>query len=119
MALEGAGRLDEAVVAMERAVLLSDRGATLVAGLARLYALRGERDRAGELLQQTLAARVVPAYDVAKVYLALGDRRATMGWLQRAFETRAHAILFLRIDPQLAGLRGDPAFEALAKKVGV
>ncbi|MES2521657.1 MAG: protein kinase [Gemmatimonadota bacterium] len=119
MALEGAGRLDEAVVAMERAVLLSDRGASFLAGLARLYAVRGERDRAGVLLQQTLAARVVPAYDVAKVYLALGNRSETMKWLQRAFEARAHSMLFLRIDPQLAKLRGDPAFEALARKVGV
>lgn len=119
MALEEAGRLDDAVAAMERAVALSDSGAAFVAGLARLYAVRGERGRADALLQQVLGARVVPAFDVAKIHLALGDRREAMRWLGRAFDSRAHAMLFLRIDPQLAPLRGEPAFEALARRVGV
>ena len=119
MALEGMGRLDEALRATERAVLLSDGSAIHVAALARLHAVRGDRQRAGELLAQVLAARVVPAYEVAKVHVALGDRAEALRWMERAYAARSHSMVFLRIDPQVAPLRGDPAFEALARKVGL
>ncbi|MBL8959816.1 MAG: protein kinase [Gemmatimonadetes bacterium] len=119
MSLEATGRLDEAVRALEWATTVSNQGAVFVAGLARALALRGERARAEGLLERLLAARVVPAYEVAKVYLALGDRARALQWLDRALAARAHSMVFLRIDPQLAPLRGDPALEALARKVGL
>ena len=119
IALEEGGRLDEAHGAMARAVVLSDSGTTFVAGLARLEAVRGNRVAARALLSQVMNANVVPAFDVAKIHLALGDRAEAMRWFERAYEARAHAMLFLRIDPHLKPLRGDPAFEALAKKVGI
>jgi hypothetical protein len=104
---------------MERAVVLSVRSPGFVATLARLRAVRGEQAQAQVLLREVMAARVIPAFDVAKIHLALGDRAEAMRWLERAYEARAHAMLFLRIDPQLKSLHGDPAFEALAKKVGI
>jgi serine/threonine-protein kinase len=119
IAMEEAGRLDDAIEALRRAVMLTNEGASLVAGLARALAVRGDRAEAEALLRRVLAARVVPAYEVAKVYLELGDRAETFRWLERAYEERAHSMVFLRIDPQLAKLRGDPALEALARKVGL
>jgi TolB-like protein/tetratricopeptide (TPR) repeat protein len=119
ISLELAGRLADAKAALERAVALSERNPAMVANLARLNAVNGDRAEAQRLLREVLAARVVPAYEVAKVHLALGDRAEAMRWLQRAFENRSHSMVFLRIDPQLKPLRGDPAFEALAKNVGI
>ena len=119
VALEQAGRIDDAVVALRRAVTLADEGANLVAALARALAVRGDRAEAEELLRKVLAARVVPAYEVAKVYLELGNRAEAIRWLERAFEARAHSMVFLKIDPQLAKLRGDPALVALIGKVGL
>lgn len=119
IALEEAGQRDEALAAMRRAVVLSDSGTAFVAGLARLHAVRGEQGEARALLRKVMTARVLPAFDIAKVHLALGDRAEAMRWLNRAYEARAHAMLFLRMDPQLKSLRGTPDFEALAKKVGI
>jgi hypothetical protein len=53
------------------------------------------------------------------VHLALGDKAGAMRWLQRAFEARTHSMVFLRIDRQLEPLRGDPAFEARVREVGL
>jgi serine/threonine-protein kinase len=119
IAMEEAGRMDDAIAALQRAVTLTDQGTSLVAGLARAHAVRGDRAEAQSLLRRVLAARVVPAFEVAKVYLELGDRAEAFRWLERAYEERAHSMVFLRIDPQLAKLRGDPALEALARKVGL
>ncbi|MDX2184420.1 MAG: protein kinase [Gemmatimonadaceae bacterium] len=113
------GRVNEAVAALERAVTLSNRGAAFVADLAAAKAIQGDRAAAKRLLDEVLGKRVVPAYEVAKVYLALGDKAQALRWLARAYDARTHSMVFLRIDRQLDPLRGDPAFEALAKQVGV
>ena len=118
-ALEASGQLDEAIAALERGVSLSNGGVGFVASLAHAYAMRGDRAEARRLLGQVTSAPVVPAYDVAKVHLALGARAEALQWLQRAYESRSHSMVLLRVDTQLDGLRGDPAFEALVKKVGL
>ena len=55
----------------------------------------------------------------ALVYLALHDRAAALQWLDRAFQDRSHVMTFLKVDPRLDSLRGDPDFEALVKRVGL
>jgi eukaryotic-like serine/threonine-protein kinase len=118
-ALESAGRLDEAVQALERSAILGDSGAIYVAALARAHALRGENETAGRLMAHVERSRTVPAYEVAKIHLALDDRASAIDWLERAFRDRTHSMVFLRVDPQLDPLRGEPAFEDLVRRVGV
>lgn len=115
--LEQAGRLAEAETRLRRAVELSNGGMMQRAALARTLAVAGKTEEARQILATVEQARVVPSFDVAKVHLALGRRADALRWLERAFEERSHAMAFLRVDPQLAGLRGDPAFEALAARV--
>ena len=98
---------------------LLSNGVGFVAGLARLRAARGEAAEARRLLAQVLGAKVVPAYDVALIHLALGERAEALRWLERAFDQRSHSMVLMRRDPHLAALRGDPAFEAVARKVGI
>ena len=117
--LEGAGLADEAVAAVERSVTLSAGGIAFVAGLARTRALRGETAEAKRLLAQVVVAKVVPAYDVALIHLALGDRAEALRWLERAYDQRSHSMVLMRHDPRLAALRGDPTFEGIARRVGI
>ncbi|MBK7905075.1 MAG: protein kinase [Gemmatimonadetes bacterium] len=117
--LEGAGLKDEAIAALERSVDLSSGGIGFVAALARMRAVRGEAAEARRLLAQVTASKVVPAYDVALIHLALGDRAEALRWLERAYQSRSHSMVLMRHDPHLDPLRGDPAFEAIAKKVGI
>jgi hypothetical protein len=39
--------------------------------------------------------------------------------LERAFNDRSHWLLYLKIDPMLASLRGQAAFQDLIRRVGL
>jgi hypothetical protein len=62
--------------------------------------------------------RYVSTYSFALVYLGLGDKDEALRWLQQSYQDRAGAdIGWIRVDPLLDPLRGDPRFEALAEKI--
>ena len=121
--LEEMASLPAALDAHRRAVAASDSGAVFVAALGRALALAGERAEAEMLLRQLEArgqsGNYVPAYEIAKVHLALGRTNDALEWLDRAYEQRSHSMVFLKIDPQLDGLRSDPRFGYLVKRVGL
>jgi hypothetical protein len=87
---------------------------------ARAHAAAGDRTTALSALQELEAGSgYVPAYEIAKIHLALADRERSLQWLERAAAERAHSMVFLRVDPQLAGLRDSPRFGELVRKVGL
>ncbi len=110
-----------AIAAHRRAVALTDSGALFVASLARALAIGGQRAEAERMLRRLEAegasGHYIPSYEIAKVHDALGRRDSAFAWLERARVERAHSMVFLRIDPQLAGLRGDKRYEELVRRV--
>ena len=120
-ALQEMDSLPAAVAAHRRAVAATDSGGLFVASLARSLALAGNRSEA-ELLLAKLEGRAragayVPAYELAKVHDALGNRDEAMEWLERALEQRSHSMVFLKVDPQLEQLRSHPRFGILLSRV--
>ena len=107
--------------AHRRAVTASDSGALFVASLARSLALHGERAEAEALLRRLEArsdsGRYVPAFELAKVHEALGRPDRALKLLERAYDQRAHSMMFLKVDPQLARLRARPEFQRLVRQV--
>jgi Flp pilus assembly protein TadD len=93
-----------------------------LAFLGRAYALAGKTDEAQKILaqlKQLSARRYVPAYHVAMIYAGLGDKEQTLAWLEKAYQQRVWAMVFLKVEPELDGLRSDPRFAALVQKVGL
>src|SRR5690606_17049477 len=119
-AFEELGRRDDAIASLQRAVELSGGTGISIAALARAYATFGEPERARELLAEMLAgSEYRPSYEIAKVYVALGEHDRAIDWLERAYEEHAHSMAFLKVDPQLEPLHGNARFERLAERVGV
>jgi tetratricopeptide (TPR) repeat protein len=90
--------------------------------LARAYALQGEREKALQFRGQVqdLERRrggVYSAYNYALMYLALGDKNEAIDWLERSYQAKEIPILYIKINPELDPLRGDPRFEMLVQKV--
>jgi TolB-like protein/DNA-binding SARP family transcriptional activator/Tfp pilus assembly protein PilF len=118
---EAAGRYAQALESLDTAVRLSKRSAIALASLGRAQAMAGDRPQA----RRTLAALerehagYLPAYETAKLHLALGDAREALRWLRRAHEQRSHSMVFLAVDPQLDALRNDPGFRDLMTATGV
>jgi len=117
----GARHHPAAVAAHRRALAATDSGGIYVANLARTLAVAGARGVAAALLRRLEArgdsGRYVPAYEIAKARLALGDRPGALAWLDRARRERSHSLVFLRVDPHLAPLRADARFERLVQQV--
>lgn len=117
-ALESLGRYDDALAMLNEAATRSRGSGIATASLARVHALRSERDDAQHLLAQlTSADGYLPAYEIGKAWLALGASEQAGEWLQRAFEQRSHSLVFLRVDPQLSMHREDPALQRIAARI--
>jgi hypothetical protein len=69
-------------------------------------------------LKKLSQERYVAAYSFGLVYLGLGDKEEALHWLEQSYQDRAGSdIGYIRVEPLLDPLRGDPRFEALAEKI--
>jgi TolB-like protein/tetratricopeptide (TPR) repeat protein len=118
-ALAAKGDLDAAIGEYQQARALSDN--PLMLGLlAHAYGFSGNRAEAMKILDQLAALskqRYVSEYTFALVYLGLGDKEEALRWLAKSYQDRAGDLRYIRVDPLLDSLRGDPRFEELAAKV--
>ena len=72
-----------------------------------------------EGLRQLSSTRYVSPYSVALVHGGLGDRDQALGWLEKAYVERSDYMPYLNREPMLDGLRSDPRFAALVRRVGL
>src|SRR5207302_3205058 len=90
--------------------------------LAHLYGLNGEREKALLLLEEVKQIEqrrgIVWAYGYAVIQIGLGDKEQAVDWLERSYEAKETGnITYIKVDPFLDPLRGNPRFEALANKI--
>jgi len=117
------GNLTEAVQGYEKAVnLTKGNNPRTIAHLAYAYALAGRRNDAQKLLANLIAIsmqRHVHPDLIALVYLGLGQKETAIEWLDKAYQVRARDLLDIRYNPQFAGLRTDPRFIDLIRRIGL
>ena len=125
LAVEQAGQPADAIPLLDRVLELSHgctyRCSLTLAALARAHAETDNAETARAILHDLLeregAGVYVSSYDIAKIYLSLGEVPAALSRLERAFSDRAHSMALLRVDPQLSALADNPRFERLVKAV--
>ena len=76
------------------------------------------RSRDRELKKLSRDGRVLP-FNLALVYLGLGDRARTLDNLERALAADSQMLLWIGRDPMFDPLRSEPRFAALLNKMGV
>jgi TolB-like protein/Tfp pilus assembly protein PilF len=120
IALEGKGQLKEALAEYKHSASLTDDPLPRALSGHVLAAL-GQRDEASKILEQLQAAsqqRYVDPFNLAIVYLGLGNREQALAALEKSYEDRnGNSLEYIRTDRMLDPLRGDPRFEALAEKI--
>jgi TolB-like protein/Flp pilus assembly protein TadD len=112
------GQLDEAIAEYHKAVEIND-DPSLLAWLGQAYARGGQREEAQKILArltEEAKSRYVSAGNFALMFLALGDKERAINEMERAYR-EGDADLFIKVDPMLDELRGNPRFEALVQKV--
>ena len=65
---------------------------------------------------QAMSAQVSPQYDMALIHAALLDKDQAFAALDRAYADLSPAMLWLKVDFLLDGLRADPRFESLCTR---
>ena len=102
--------------------LLGGQQPLVLALIGHAEGVRGNREAARAMLERLSAEaerRYLPPEYLTLVHLGLGEKREALDTLERAFENRSGSMVFLRVDPLLDPLHGEPRFEALARRVGV
>jgi len=90
------------------------------AGLATLLLRAGRRDEARamiEALHEESKTRFVAPYGFASYYATLGDKVTALHWLERAHAERDGTLVWIKVHPRLDGLRGEPRFRELLRKM--
>jgi len=93
-----------------------------LAALGYTYAVAGNRVEAQGILREmkALSQKHYPfSYLIAEVYAGLADSDRAFEWLNRAYEERDCQLTALELDPMVDGLRGDPRFQDLIRRVGL
>ena len=119
-ALELSGQLKQAIAEYEKGYRFGNDDHAL-AYVAHAYALKGEREKALQLLTQLKELEghgTAWAFGFALVYLGLGDKTEAINRLERSYRDKEAAkINLIKVEPMLDPLRGDPRFEKLANQV--
>ncbi len=114
------GKTVAAVPDYEKVVALADFPLNQAA-LGQIYGLVGRRTDALRILDQLerqSTGQYVSPIAFVLVYWGLGDKDSAFQWLERAYEERSGYLQSLRA-PVWDGLRADPRFQAIYKKVGL
>jgi DNA-binding winged helix-turn-helix (wHTH) protein/TolB-like protein/Tfp pilus assembly protein PilF len=119
---QAGGDSARAIEAARRAEKLSEGSAQAIARVGTLLAAAGRREEARATLERLLDAareRYVPPTLVAQLWCALGEREATVDWLDKALAARDVHLAFLKITPCLSALQGAPRYDALLRKLAL
>jgi serine/threonine-protein kinase len=110
----------EALESAAKAKQLTGGNGESIGTLGYAAAKFGKRHRAHRALKE-LEARAgkgfVPAYAIAQIQLALGDRTKAMNLLEKAFEQREPLMVFIKVEPKWDALRSEPRFLQIMKRM--
>ena len=116
------GMYEEAIATFKKAVSLSGGGTKMVSELGYTYAISGRRGDAASELKRLLRLskkHYVSPYEIAIIFVGLGEKDEALSWLERAAEDRAWELLCLRVEPKLDWLRSDSRFLDLVQRIGL
>lgn len=117
-AQEQLGNYQQAVNEFQKAFELSGGDLTTRASLAHAYAISGDKAEAETILSELkkLTNNNV-GYQIAEIYIGLGDKDQAFQWLEKAYEDRSEWLTWIAIEPKLDPLRSDPRFAELLRRM--
>jgi serine/threonine-protein kinase len=114
------GQWSEAERVLREGMTLPAAATYTTAALGYVLARSGKRAEAEGLLAELEAQGqrdYVSPVAFATLYLGLDDHERALDWTERALEERRGWLAYLRVNPLLDPLRGEPRFQALLAKL--
>ena len=94
----------------------------MLAEVAKSYASAGKIAEARAALKEVengVWPEPEPAYELAVLYTALGDKDAAFRFLNQAFDRRLTRIIWMKPDPELDALHPDVRFPGIVARLGL
>jgi len=112
----------EALREMGRAKDLLPGNLAVQSDIGHVYAVSGDKmnaDRVIAGLKAESERRYVNQYELALIYVGLGQNEHSFESLERAYRERSDQLIYLKVDPRLDSIRSDPRFANLVRRVGI
>jgi Tfp pilus assembly protein PilF len=122
LAYEQKGDLARAVEELQKASNVEPDIPWPLAELGHAYGLSGKKSDAENVLRE-LESRsqrgYVPAYNIATVYVGLGEKEKALSFLEKAYADHSMIMTFVKVDPELDGLHFAPRYADLLRRMGL
>ena len=109
----------EAMAEIRTAMEMNDLGKGY---LGRWLAKSGKRDEALKLLNELKhesTRNYVQSYNLALIYIGLGDKEEALNHLEKHMSSRAETANTYAVSPDLDELRSEPRFKAMLKRMNL
>jgi tetratricopeptide (TPR) repeat protein len=110
----------EAIAEHEKAVALLPEIPLYLGHLGNTYGLAGKKTQALKVIEQLKEQskrKYVAPYDIALVYIGLGDKDQAFAWLEKGYQAHSNDMSNLKADPTFDPLRSDPRFQDLLRRM--
>jgi len=121
-AYEFKGMYDEAVAEYTKSQGISIMPAEAVQKLKEVYAKSGWKaylKASIDMLMRDSFRAQLPPFVIATFHARLGDNDEAIQWLEKGYEERDFRMTLLSVSPEFDGLRSDPRFRELVRRMGL
>jgi tetratricopeptide (TPR) repeat protein len=115
------GLYEEAILELQKAAELTAHRTRILAELGFVYARSGRTGEAEQTLEHLKGLseiRYVSMVPRALIHAGLGHNQAALDALEGAAEERSSDLALLAVDPHLDGLRSEPRFQEVMRRIG-
>jgi TolB-like protein/DNA-binding winged helix-turn-helix (wHTH) protein/Tfp pilus assembly protein PilF len=113
---------DKGIEEIRKSIALYGEEPGLSPEIAFIYGITGRKGEAQKILDRLLStSKTVPieAHHFALIYIGIGEKDQALAWLEKAFEEHSPMMAWLEVDPRFDGLRKEPRFQDLIRRVGL
>jgi serine/threonine protein kinase/tetratricopeptide (TPR) repeat protein len=122
LVLRKMGRFELAIAEGEKGVTLSGGSPLLRAALAQTFGTARRREEAIQILDdltKLAKQKYVPSYFFAGIHIGLEEDDRAIEYLEKSYEERSHWLIYLHLDPSMDGLRSNPRFQDVLRRIGL
>ena len=120
LSYRGKGMFEEAIAEHEKNVALFPESPLHLGHLGCTYGLAGKKAQALKVIEQLKEQsrrKYVAPYDIALVYIGLGEKDQAFAWLEKAYLAHSNDMSNLKADPTFDPVRSDPRFRDLLRRM--
>jgi tetratricopeptide (TPR) repeat protein len=120
--LRKTGCYELAIAEGEKGVTLSSGSPLMRAALAHTFGTAARTTEALQILDdltKLAKQKYVAPYFFAGIHIGLRENDRAIEYLEKSYEEHSHWLIYLHIDPSMDGLRDNPRFQDLLRRVGL